>query len=587
MNNSQFRRLVLDTPSRNQKSAQSSSKTGRSQDGTPTSSLGSRIRSNIPMTPYAAMLSSAISKVRASTNCFVSDRRSITTSGGIDFARQLAERNNTTTTTKKFRSSAAPKGTKLAAGYQDRTQLRTSAEEDDKAARINALEEMVKLGQMERAVFEGLRDEIVGGNIRDSHLVKGLDWRLLERVKRGEDVLNVVTATTVNKEEEEEDMNDRQGESDVEEQLDRLQEREVIPVTKAEGEKKRKGEMPPPPSVAGNKRNRDEILRELKASRLAKVEEDKNAQQPSLGPKFRKLGKQQEKSRIERDDKGREVLITVDEHGVAKRKVKKVKFDEDVAENKSLLMPDKDVRPLGMEVPEISATALPEDDDDRDIFEGAGIDYDPLGGIEEDDSGSEEEGQAEEYSQSEESPPLVTGKGNGAMPPAVERPAMFPSSPSPPDKPPNITRNYFGIHADGDSDAATAAGRVNPLSDPTILAALKKASAIAPISTASVSDVGDAEEAVKVARRKQMLESHDRDADDMDLGFGSSRFDDQEDGEDNGKVKLSVWGKNDDEAGGDGKGKAGRKRGPKKRKGDKDSAADVLRVMERRKGEGK
>lgn len=586
MNNSQFRRLVLDTPSNNQKSAQGSSRTGRSQDGTPTSSLGSRMRSNIPMTPYAAMFNSAIPKVRASTNCFISDRRSITTSGGIDFARQLAERNNTTTTTKKYRSSAAPKGTKLAAGYQDRTQLRTSAEEDDKAARIKALEEMVKLGQMERAVFEGLRDEIVGGNIRDSHLVKGLDWRLLERVKRGEDVLNVVTDTTVN--EDKEDKNDPQGESDVEEQLDRLQEREVLPVTKAEGEKKKKGEMPTPPRVAGKKRNRDEILRELKASRLAKVEEDKKAQQPSLGPKFRKLGKQQEKSRIERDEKGREILITVDEHGVVKRKVKKVKFDEDVTENKSLLMPDKDVKPLGMEVPEISAAALPEDDDGN-IFEGVGNDYDPLGGIEEDDSGSEEEGQADESSQSEESPPLATGKGNGPTSPAEERSSMFPPPPPPPppDKPPSIARNYFGIHADEETDAATTAATVNPLSDPTTLAALKKASTIAPISTASVSDAADAEEAAKVARRKQMLESHDRDADDMDLGFGSSRFDDQEDGEDNGKVKLSVWGKNDDEAGGDGKGKAGRKRGPKKRKGDKDSAADVLRVMERRKGEGK
>lgn len=443
----------------------------------------------------------------------------------------------------------------------------------------------MKLGQMERAVFEGLRDEIVGGNIRDSHLVKGLDWRLLERVKRGEDVLNVVTDTTVN--EEKEDKNDRQGESDVEEQLDRLQEREVIPVTKAEGEKKKKGEMPPPPSVAGRKRNRDEILRELKASRLAKAEEDQKTQQPSLGPKFRKLGMQQEKSRIERDGKGREVLITVDEHGVVKRKVKKVKFDEDVAENKSLLMPDKDVKPLGMEVPEISAAALPEDDTDGDIFEGVGNDYDPLGGIEEDDSDSELEGQAEESSQSVESPALVTGNGNEPPSPPEERPSMLPPPPPPPDKPQNIARNYFGIRADGETDAATTAATVNPLSDPTILAALKKASTIAPISTDSVSNAADAEEAAKVARRKQMLESHDRDADDIDLGFGSSRFGDQEDGEDNGKVKLSVWGKNDDEAGGDGKGKAGRKRGPKKRKGDKDSAADVLRVMERRKGEGK
>ena len=542
------------------------------------------MRSSIPMTPYVALYRTAIPSVLASTNCCMSDRRSITTSGGIDFARQLAERDNTTTSTKKFRSSAAPKGTKLAAGYQDRTQLRTSAEEDDKAARIKALEEMVKLGQMERAVFEGLRDEIVGGDVRDSHLVKGLDWRLLERVKRGEDVLNVVTDTTDTVEKEEKA--DDQGDSDVEEQLNRLQEREIQPVIKDDGDKKKKGEMAPPPSLAGKKRNRDEILRELKASRLARVEEDKKAQQPSLGPKFRKLGERQEKSRIERDEKGREVLITVDENGVVKRKVKKVKFDEDVAESKSLLMPDKDLKPLGMEVPETAAPAPPEVNDDVDIFEGVGNDYDPLGGLEEDDSVSEE-GQAEESPTSEGSPPLAVEKSNGPSSPPEERPSMLPPPPPPPDKPPNTSRNYFGARTDGEKDAATSAAAANPLADPTILAALKKASTIAPISTACVSDPADAEEAAKAARRKKMLESHDRDADDMDLGFGSSRFGDQEDGEDNAKVKLSVWGTGDDEAGGDGKGKAGRKRGPKKRKGDKDSAADVLRVMERRKGEGK
>lgn len=464
-------------------------------------------------------------------------------------------------------------------------------EKDDKGTRIKALEEMVKLGQMERAVFEGLRDEIVGGDVRDSHLIKGLDWRLLQRVKEGEDVLHAVTDTTdsMEKEKKEEEKGDDQGDSDVEEQLDRLQEREIQPVTKDEGEKKKKkkGEMAPPPSLAGKKRNRDEILKELKASRLAKAEEDMKAQQPSLGPKFRKLGQRQEKSRLERDEKGREVLITVDENGVVKRKVKKVKFDEDVAESRSLLMPDKDLKPLGMEVPEMAASAPLEVEDDVDIFEGVGNDYDPLGGLDEDDSDSEEKSQDEGSPQSEESPPLAVGKGDGPTSPPEERPSMLPPQPPPPDKPPNTARNYFGAHTDGETNAATAAAIAKPLTDPTILAALKKASTIAPISTASVSDAADAEQAAKVARRKKMLASHDRDADDMDLGFGSSRFGDQEDGEDNGKVQLSVWGQNDDEAGGDGKGKAGRKRGPKKRKGDKDSAADVLRVMERRKAEGK
>lgn len=53
-----------------------------------------------------------------------------------------------------------------------------------------------------------------------------------------------------------------------------------------------------------------------------------------------------------------------------------------------------------------------------------------------------------------------------------------------------------------------------------------------------------------------MLESHDRDADDLVLGFVSSRFDNAEDGEET-RVKVSVWGDDDDgEVGGDSKSKA-------------------------------
>ena len=551
---------------------------------------------SIPMTPYVALLRITISNLTASTDSLTAARRSVATSGGIDFARQLAERNDTAPTTKKFRSSAAPKGTKLAAGYQDRTQLRTSAEEDDKAARIKALEEMVMLGQMERVVFEGLRDEIVGGDVRDSHLVKGLDWKLLERVKRGEDVLSVATGTTgTTGTGEKAGKSDEQGDTDVEEQLDRLEEREIQPVVKEEREKK-KGEMAPPPSLIGKKRNRDEILKELKASRLARAEEEKKAQQQSLGPKFRKLGEVQEKSRIEIDKKGREVLITVGEDGMVKRKVRKVKVNEGVADNNSLLIPDKNLKPLGMEVSEIAAPVLPEADDDGDIFEGVGNDYDPLGGFEEDDSISNEEGQAEESPRQERSPSLVSENGDGPPSLPEERSFMLPPPPPLPNEPPNTARNYFGVptgvkerEAPSPTTTTTTTTTITtkPLTDPTILAALKKASTIAPISSASIADGADAEEAARLARRKRMLESHDRDAEDMDLGFGSSRFGDQEDGEDNGKIQLSVWGKDDGDAKGDGKGKGGRKRGPKKRKGDKDSAADVLRVMERRKGEGK
>jgi hypothetical protein len=75
----------------------------------------------------------------------------------------------------------------------------------------------------------------------------------------------------------------------------------------------------------------------------------------------------------------------------------------------------------------------------------------------------------------------------------------------------------------------------------------------------------------------------------MDLGFGSSRFGDEEEGEDGQRIKLSTWkgnGDDDDDDGDDGGSKEKKKKG-RRRKGDKNSAADVLGVMERRKEAGK
>lgn len=42
---------------------------------------------------------------------------------------------------------------------------------------------MVNLGQMDIATLESLRDRFVGEALRDSHLVKGFDRKLLERAK--------------------------------------------------------------------------------------------------------------------------------------------------------------------------------------------------------------------------------------------------------------------------------------------------------------------------------------------------------------------------------------------------------------------
>ncbi|MCJ1248457.1 hypothetical protein MMC30_005675 [Trapelia coarctata] len=554
MNNQQFRRLVLDTPSTT--SNPGNGGTTPRRDGVTISALGSRMRSSIPMTP-----------------------RSVAGSGGIDFARQLREQNASSENTKKFRSSAAPKGTKLASGYQDRTQLRTSAEEDVKAARIKALEDMVKLGQMEHATFEALRDEIVGGDVKDVHLVKGLDRKLLERVRRGEDVL----AEKPTPEDKTPEAPEGEEEVNVDEALDNLEGKEVKPMAKEERVKK--GEMAPPPPMAGKKRTRDDILRELKESRL-KAAEEKKAQQPSLGPKFKKLGAKQETSRIERDERGREVLITVDEDGNVKRKVRRVKANEEPANRTNgLLMPDKDAKPLGMEVPELKAP-VPVVEEDVDIFEGVGNDYDPLGRVNDDDDDDNDSTDEEihkdlvkltdctdlpekDENTAADEPDLSSNRATSAMPPP------------PLNKPGAPTRNYFN---DGNSaQIEEAPAKSNPLTDPTILAALKRASAINVRSPSP--DAVNEEEAAKLARRKRMLQGHDRDAEDMDLGFGSSRFEDQEEGEDR-QIKLSVWGKDDGEDG-KGEGKEKRKRGGKKRKGDKNSAADVLRVMERRKEEGK
>ena len=478
------------------------------------------------------------------------------------FAHQLAERNDELNAShaKRFRSSAAPKGTKLRSGYHDRTQTRTSGEEDDKATRVKALEDMVKLGQMDQATFEALRDEIVGGDVKDVHLIKGLDYKLLERVRRGEDVL---ADSGISTQVEEGLENNRQNKprADVDSEFEKIEGRVIQPIVKEQPSKK--GEMAPPLPVAGQKRTRDDILRELKASRLAAAESAKQAQKATLGPRFIKISEKKDQSRIEKDGQGREILITVDEDGRVKRKVKKAQVDE----RDSLLMPDKDTKPLGMQVTPIAPPVTPGEEDEGDIFEGVGIDYNPLGSVEDDNDSndSEEEGGT----------PAPT---TAFQEPSKSEMASMPPPPTPQQQsllPPK--RNYFE-ESEAKKDRTEELGR-NPLTDPTILAALKRASAIKPIST---SEAGN--EAGKLARRKMMLESHDRDAEDMDMEFGSSRFRDAEDGEDR-RVKLSVWDGDRGKVEGGGEGKDKRKRGAKKRKGDVNSAADVLKVMERRRGE--
>lgn len=509
----------------------------------------------------------------------------------MDFARQVAEQNAqfNPAAARKFRSTAAPKGTKLKSGYQDRTQLRTSTEENDKASRVKALEDMVKLGQMDMPTFEALRDKIVGGDVKDVHLVKGLDWKLLERVRKGEDVLADSAVTVQSKTAPENSRDISLGKDDiaVDEELELVEDQEVLPVKKEA--KSKKGEMALPPALAKKKRNRDEILKELKASRLAAAEK---AKLPSLGPRFTKFGEKKGQPRIERDERGREVLITVDVDGKVKRKVKRAKTeDEPAVKEHGLLMPAKDSKPLGMEVTPLAPPTL-NDEDGGDIFEGVGDDYNPLGDVDEEDSDESDSNHdlAGDSNRSKAPSPALPEEKDTSPPKPIHPPdpstSALPTAPSHEQK---SSRNYFSETSRTDVDDRPISPS-HPLTNPAILAALKRAATITPLSSSFIADATTLAEEAKIARRKKLLESHDRDEDDMDMGFGGSRFEDGEDGEDDGKkVKLSVWGQDGggEEGGKGGGGKGKRKRAPKKRKGDANNAADVLKVMERRKAEGR
>lgn len=440
--------------------------------------------------------------------------------------------------------------------------------------RISALEEMVKEGKIDEATFEKLRGELgVGGDVGSTHMVKGLDWELLRRVRAGEDVSKGPGKAVEDEKEEEGEREEGDGaeeEVDLEAEFERVTEEkgreDIAPVAPKEKEKK-KGTMAPPPvptqaQAQAQKKSRDEILRQLKASRAAPIAEPAPPPPEStLGSKFKKLGESRpEKKRwVETDENGRrrEVLLITDKQGNTKRKTR---WLDKPGESNGLLMPDKDAKPLGMEVPaevasKAAAAAGPIEDEDDDIFEGVGADYNPLADIGEDDSSSDsdEEGQAAGKG------PKKTAPAEGSAPPSTE-----PIQPARP-------RNYFSTSTHDEPTEEEDRARANPLTrDPTLLAALKRAAAL---RQASPSAGGD-EEKKDDSRGQRFLEEMRRreaqDAMDMDMGFGGSRIEDEEDEE---FIGLE----------GEGRGGQKRKRGPKKRKGDKENASDVLGVLDSRK----
>jgi hypothetical protein len=111
MNNSQFRKLVLNsTPARQNNNGESTPAPPKPA----ASALGTKKSRFVPMTPRNA---------KGGTD--------------VDFARQVRERNAALQATKKFKASA-PKGAKFGAGYTDRAKAREAEEEkgeNSKAAR--------------------------------------------------------------------------------------------------------------------------------------------------------------------------------------------------------------------------------------------------------------------------------------------------------------------------------------------------------------------------------------------------------------------------------------------------------------------
>ncbi|KAF3769027.1 hypothetical protein M406DRAFT_107680 [Cryphonectria parasitica EP155] len=564
MNNEQFRRLIHANSAKaaaeagGEQNGASSSSPGRfgsaAGSSAPAGALGSRQRSSIPMTP-----------------------RSVAGAGRVDFARQLAERNNQDRPQKRIRTSA-PKGSKFGEGYVDRAKARQTAqeqqEEDEKAARIRALEESLKKEEIDQATFEKLRDEIAGGDLSSTHLIKGLDFKLLERVRKGEDVFEG-KPPPANQDEEAE----REGEAaaaaaedpagDVDDAFEQFEDKEVTAVVKEKT--KKKGQLAITSLVPGQKRSRDQILAAMKAAReAAKAKQEESA----LGSRFKKIGAKKEPgSRIERDAKGREVLIIVDEDGNERRKVRKVAAE--VEREREAFKVDPNAQVLGMDVPEYYQKKLQEqqqqaEEEDIKMFSDVESDYDPLQGLESD---SDDSDASKDETKQKTSPGGRSPRSEGEVDDAQSPPQAKVSAQAPPTQHP---RSYFKTNLISEQQTNGPA-----LNDPSVLAALKKAKTL----NAAARSEEEQKAAEQQERLKKKLASADRDADDLDMGFGTNRLEDEEDLEDDGKVKLSAWGGDDDdgEEGGRGGGKTKRKRGPKKRKGDGNNFADVMKVLEKRK----
>jgi hypothetical protein len=259
---------------------------------------------------------------------------------------------------------------------------------------------------------------------------------VLERVRRGEDVMGTKTGGGEGEEEAAEE------EVEEPEDLYKLEEREIEAVKREKVEKK--GSMAPP-RVAGVKRTRDEIMAELKAQRKAAAEAKAKAA-PMLDGRWKRVGAET-KPKVEVDSKGREVMITVGEDGVVKKKVRKLAEGRAAEEKAAASMPDSTKEVLGADyaVPEQPQQAPPEEDEDDDIFDDVGTDYNPLGEEldDDDDDDSDDSDNDDELTR----PAKLKEKNPSSEDITPPEPSEDPSRQSVPSQPPNISaapkRNYF------------------------------------------------------------------------------------------------------------------------------------------------
>ncbi|KAJ9661398.1 hypothetical protein H2198_001966 [Neophaeococcomyces mojaviensis] len=573
-------------------SARSSSRSDQNAFKKP-ATLGSKARSFIPMTPRSLK-----------TNA---EHRN-------DFARQVAEQTGRgqdgQPPHKKFRSSAAPKGTRLGSGYVDRAQQRVQEQDEgaeDKQKRLKALEEMLKLQQIDAATFEELRSEIgIDGDLNTTHLIKGLDFKLLERARRGEDISKAVNAE---EEEEEEEEEPAPSGVDVDDELEKALDRESgsqDTTTKREGVAEDVDDTPSAEvDIPAASLSRDELLRRLRQNRknpsllssdttsaLAPVQPE--SQSTLDHSKFRKLESvpKSNKRKFTETINGRrrEVLVITDKEGKTKRKTRWLDPEPDPAmqskedPNKEAWGGDLPAEVLARQKAAAGNTAKDnedDDDDDDDIFGGV-KEYDPLLGIDSDDEETTKPNAALKVEESKESGEDAPEGVSKAGVPLKSTSTLQP-------------RNYFTTTSTTTTEDTEVSKSKDITHDPAILAALKRAAQIRRQEEEEEGN-GDAEPSQTPEEKarnhsllKKLQDQSWQDDLDIDMGFGGdTKYDDDDEGEDGKKQKLSEWtggredNEDDNESGKKSGGGANRKRDGKKKKGDKNSFKDVMSVLERR-----